>query len=426
MPVKVIPPWHQSTEILTSCPHFYIESEINNNRLPGGMDSARGLQVHRTMASYTSHCALKGVSVDLAAFDQFAAGAGPVAARILAGVRDGFEVDYRHILATELTLSLDEDFTPTDIPEAIAGMGAQDSENDAAVVGTLDALYSFPEQGAMRIDDYKSHPRPFDPADKLQCKTYSLMIFAHFPWVMRVTFRLIFVRYRNVVREVEFTRSDVPDLLAAVKSARARQVSIHADYEAGKAIDAVAGNHCCYCPLLSNAKCPIAKYNPQMQLTPEQRLNFNLWYSQFSRQNNAAMRTYVQETGKRITLKDFNGKSYIFGEQEKEAELFPVFQMDGETIAFTQITHQPVLPIIDLLADYAADNPDDSRWMRNVVISSSSLRKYLKANKRSFLDQAIEDTCEKVTKVSLRVSKPLDAVPDEEDEDEDEEDFEDE
>jgi len=419
--IQPVPPWHQSTEFLTSCPKLYVTSVIEGHPQPGGLDSARGRQVHQVGAAYISYCALERVSCDLKKFDELAAGAGPLAARILSGMRDSFEVDHAHVLATEMTLSLDGNFMPTDIAEEVAGTCAE-TGRDAMVVGTLDALYSFPEKSAMRIDDLKTHPHPFDPADKLQSKTYALLVFAHWLWVETITFRLIFVRYRNVVREVEFTRAQIPDLIAAVSAGRARQVKIHADYAAGKEIEALAGTHCWYCPLLTNAACPIAAYNANMQLTMQQRLNFNLWYSQFSRANNAAMKAFVQEKGRSIILKDYNGKSYVFGPVEKEAEIYPVFKfIDGRMTL--RDGANPDLPIIDLLVMYAEDpeNAGDLLWMRNLVLSSTTLKKYLKTNKRAFLDQAVEDAATKITKTPLRVSKPLDAVPEEEDYDDDDE-----
>lgn len=416
--IQNVPAWHQSTEFLTSCPTLYVESVIRNHPQPGGLDSARGKQVHEVGSKYVNYCAQERVSFDLKKFDELAAGAGPLAARILQGMRDSYEVDFAHVLATELTLSLDVAFLPTDVPEAIAGTVAE-TGLDAEVVGTLDALYAFVDEGTMRIDDLKTHPHPFDPADKLQAKTYALLVFLHWEWVKKIVFRLVFVRYRKVTREVTFTRDQIPDLIAAVKAGRARQKKIHADYEAGERIEAIAGTHCWYCPLLSNAKCPIAQYNENSQLTMAQRLNFNLWYAQFSRKNNQVMKSYVQEKGKPIVLKDYNGKAYVYGPTEREMEVYPVFKFTANGMEFRDQVN-PLLPIIDLLIDYAVDNPGDSWWMRNVVISSTSLKKYLKTNKRAFLDQAVEDTVEKVTKTPLRVSKPLDAVPEEEDYDEEE------
>jgi hypothetical protein len=416
--IQPVPPWHQSTEFLTSCPTLYVESVIKGQPQPGGMDSARGRQVHEVGAKYVSHCALHRVSSDLKVFDELSAGVGPLAARILSGMRDSYEVDYEHALASELTLSLDDNFMPTDVPEAIAGT-CSDTGRDAMVVGTLDALYSFPETRSMRIDDLKTHPRPFDPDETLQAKTYALLVFSHWLWVEKITFRLIFVRYRKVTREVEFSRDQIPALIAAVSAGRSRQIKIHEDFAAGNDIEAIAGTHCWYCPLLTNGACPIAEYNSAMQLTMEQRLNFNLWYAQFSRANNLAMKNYVQERGKPIVLRDYNGKAYVYGPVEKESTVYPVFKFIDEQMALRDQVN-PVLPIIDLLVDYAVDNPGDSLWMRHITISATSLSRYLKTNKRAFLDQAVEDTADKVPKTPLRVSKPLDAadIPDDDDEDE--------
>lgn len=418
--IQTVPPWHQSTEALTSCPVLYTESVIRGNPQPGGLESARGQQVHRTGAAYISYCALHQITSDLQVFDKLAAGAGPLAARILTGMRDSFEVDWQHVVATELTLSVDAEFLPTDVPQEAAGTAAE-TGRDAIVVGTLDALYSFPELAEMRIDDLKTHPKPFDPTDTLQGKTYAVLTFLHWPWVQKIKFRLIFVRYKNVTREIEFTRDQLPELIATIRSARERQIKIHADHEAGKTPEAVAGNHCYYCPLLTNGECPIAKYNANMQLTMQQRLNFNLWYSAFSRKNNATMRAFVQETGKTIVLRDYNGKHYTYGPVPVEMEVYPVFRFGKDNVMELRDGVNPALPIIDLLIDYAADNPEDSEWMKNVSVSSTGLKRYLKTNKRAFLDQAIEDTVVKVPKQPFRVSKPLDTVPEEEEDEEAEE-----
>lgn len=414
-----IPPWHQSTELKTSCPTYYAESEIKGNEMPGGMESARGNEVHHTASSYAAYCATKQVVMDLNAFDNLAKGAGPVAAKILSGMRESFRVDWQSLIATELPMSLDENFRPTEVVEALAGI-CSDSGLPAHYSGTLDALYGFREEFRAGIVDFKTHPRPFEPGETLQAKTYAVFVFTHFPWVNTVTFALVFVRYKNLYRSVTYSRQDLPALIEAIKSARERQKMIHAEYDAGKTLEAVAGNHCLYCSLLSNAKCPIARWNPQMQLTQEQRLNFNLFYSQFSKANNKAMKEYVQETGKSITLKDFNGKIYQFGPQESESDIYPLFKATATGVE--QDGNRLVMPVVDLLADYAYAAPEDTSFLGKVQISSTSLKSYLKAKKRSVLDLAIDDVVEKVTKVKLAVSRPLESLPEEvTDEDEEEE-----
>ncbi|CAN5951007.1 unnamed protein product [Sphagnum jensenii] len=386
------------------------------------MESARGNEIHHTAATYAAYCAMKQVPMDLAVFDIFSKGAGSVAARILSGMRETLKIDWQHLFATELPLSLDEDFRPTELVESLVGI-CSNSGKPAHYSGTLDNLYFFQDEHRADITDYKSHPRPFDPSDTLQAKTYSLFVFSHFAWVQSINFTLIFVRYANVSKSVSYTRQDLPMLIEAVKAGRERQKMIHADYDAGKKLDAVAGNHCIYCPLLANAKCPIGKWNPQMQLTPEQRLNFSLWYSAFSKANNKAMKEYVQETGKPITLKDFNGKAYQFAPQESESEVYPLFKATATGIA-VDAQNRLIMPVVDLLNDYAYAAPDDVAWMGKVQISSTSLKSYLKTKRRTVLDQAIEDITEKITKVKLAVSKPLDSLPEEvDDESENESDF---
>ena len=220
-----IPPLHQSTESMTACTLFYIESVIKGRKKPGGMESARGIQVHKVHADYASWCAHKGVDMDLDAFDRFAKGAGPMATKILVGMRDSYRVDYSHLLATEIPFSLDENFQPTDVPESIDGVSV-DTGLPAHYQGTLDALYLFREECKGLIDDAKTHPRPYEPSDPnkpLQGKMYSLFVLLHFPWIEEVTFRLVFVRFRNLIREVTYKREDIPALIESVKAARERQ-----------------------------------------------------------------------------------------------------------------------------------------------------------------------------------------------------------
>jgi hypothetical protein len=51
------------------------------------------------------------------------------------------------------------------------------------------------------------------------------------------------------------------------------------------------------------------------------------------------------------------------------------------------------------------------------VISSTELNSKLGAKKRSFLDQSCSDKADKVTKVKMKLSKPLDSIPEEFEED---------
>lgn len=419
-----IPPLRQSTVEVMSCPVFYVESQIKRRPQPGGIESARGTQFHHAASRYTSYCAVKGVSQDLEAFDRFTEGVGHAAHKILVGMRESYTVDFTHLLATELSMALDDNFQPTDVVEAIEGT-VGDSGEPSAYQGTPDAVYAFREQFLIQIDDFKTHPRPFEPAETLQGKMYSLFMFQHFPWVQEVRFRLIFVRYRNLFREVTYTRADVPAMIEVVRSARARQRMIHDMVEAGEAIEAIPGSHCQYCPLLSNRRCPISEFNPAMQLSYEDRLKFAIWYKVFSASNTKVLRERVDATGRSVFLKDYNGKIYKFGPEEKNSKVYPLFKGDGKTL---EVDHRgkPLMPIIDLLMDHFDTFPDDVGWMSKLEISGTKLKSYLGTKKRVLLDQAVSDSADDVTKVKMTVSKPLDAMPDEDeefDEDGDDEEF---
>jgi hypothetical protein len=405
-----IPPWHQSTESLTACPLFYVTAEIKGKKQPGGMDSARGNQVHKTGAAIAAWCAHKGVAMDLEAFDRLSQGAGPAAAKILVGMRESYQCDYAHLLATEVPMSLDENFHPTNVVGSIEGISG-DSGLPPCYTGTLDALYIFREESKAQIDDLKSHFFPYEPDKTLQGKTYALFVFQHFDWVQEVTFRLIFVRYKNLVKTQSFTRKDIPALIEAVKAARARQVMIHQMYDAGQKIEYFSGPHCNYCPLLSDGSCPISKFNENMQLTWEDRGKYALWYPIFNKKNNATMKARIQETGRPITVKDFNGKIYQFKGWEIESRVYPLFQATADGIA-TDPQGNPIMPIVSLLLDKDLIPLDDREWMNKLVISSTKMDGPLKTKKRVLAHQVITDKADKVPKVKFQ-AKQIDEIPDE-------------
>jgi len=419
-----IPPLRQSTSEVMSCRLSYVESFIKGRKQPGGLDSARGVQIHNTLGRYAAWCATKQLGQDLQAFDTFAEGVGLQAHKILAGVRDSYVVDWKNLFATELPMSMDENFNPTDVVESLDGI-VQSSGEPTAHQGTLDTLFMFRDEYKINIDDFKSHSRPYEPAETLQGKMYCLMAFQHFPWVQEIQFRLVFVRYQRVYRTVVYKRSDIPQLIEAVRSARLGQKMIHDDYQNGREIEATAGTHCFWCSLLSDASCPIAQYNAAMQLTMPQRLNFALWYGNFSKVNKAVMKDYVQATGKPIVIKDGNEKFYKYGHEEKESKVYPIFK---KTVDGLEKNNQGnyVMPIVELLLDHAHASPDDLEWLGNLFISATKLEGYLKAKMRAFTHQAISDTADKVTKTPIRISKPLDAEPTDDDaevDDDEEEEF---
>lgn len=403
-----IPPLRQSYESPMSCPTGYVHSVIKREGKPGSIESVRGVQFHRVMSQYASWCAAKGIAQDLAAFDRFAQGVGPQAERLLAGLRDGYTVDQQHLFATELSMSLDANMRPTSVSMEVDS--CEDSEEEPVYQGTLDTLYLFMDDAAALIDDFKTHVKPYNPDETLQAKMYPLFVFQHFPWVQSVKFRLVFTRYRNLSREVVYHRSDLRTLMDIVKARRSLQEAIHAEYNAGRDLDVISGSHCGWCPLLSNRECPIGEWNENMQMTPEDWLKWDLWNSAFSRVNHARMKDRVQNTGKPIIIRDYNGKAYRYGAEDKESSVYPLFEATADGIVIDK-DGNPSMPVVSLIMDYAdmEENADDLAWLGKLVISSTKLESYLKAKKRVHLHQAITDAAEKITKVKMKVSKPLDA-----------------
>jgi hypothetical protein len=119
----------------------------------------------------------------------------------------------------------------------------------------------------------------------------------------------------------------------------------------------------------------------------------------------------VQETGKPITLKDFNGKSYQFKGWDSEGLSYPLFQATADGVA-TDKEGNPIMPIVSLLLDKTLIPPDDREWLGKLVISSTKMDGPLKTKKRVLAHQVITDAAEKVTKVKFQ-AKPVDEIPDE-------------
>jgi len=438
-----IPPLHQSTRILTACPKFYVTSVIEGRKKPGSQAASRGTQVHRVMAQYASHCARKGVSMDLDAFDEFAKGVGPTAGKILAGMRESYSVDFTHLFATEVTMALDENMRPTAVSGPLEGTTV-DSGLPPHFEGTLDAMYMFREESSIMIDDAKTHARPFDPKDPefaLQSQMYSVFAFQFFPWVQKVKFRLWFVRYKNLTRDVEYTRQELPAIIDAVKTARSLQLSIHDTYDTGGDIEAIGNDGCFYCPLLSGRECPILQDNANAQGKPDEWLSTEIVYSAYAKVNRTRMKSWIQANGRAIILRDFNQKSYSYGPTSSEGSVYPLFQATADSVAtrclrcFEAFDYvpangqcpkcqnslvRPIMPIVDKLEEYAHGNPDDTNWYGKLVISSTELNSKLAAKKRAFLDQSVQDAADKVTRVRTKVSKPQDSIVEEPEEDENE------
>jgi hypothetical protein len=401
---EVIPPTRQSHEIMTSCPVNYATQVIEHRQMPGGMDAARGTDIHDVSAKYQNHCALKEVKMDLEAFDRLAKGAGAEASRILSGIRDNWQIDYAHLLVTECKMALDGQFRPTHVQEALRSV-CSDSGEPAEYEGTPDAIYVYRDEKRVYIPDLKSHARAFDPDDTLQAKMYSIFCFQHFDWAETITFELIFCRYKNLRRSVTFTRKDIPMLVEAVKSQRSRQIAIHVDYAAGNALQAISGKQCRYCTRSTDLTCPIASMNDYIKVKPEDGLRYILWYGDFAAKMKRLLAEYVDATGRDIILRDYNGKIVKYGPVPSESSLYPIFVRKDKSI-LRDPHGDPIMPIIGEILEWIKEEPLDADWVPKLLISSTELNKPLGANKRAILDQRIQDLAIKVSKPQLKITYP--------------------
>jgi hypothetical protein len=224
------------------------------------------------MSQYINHCSSLKISSDWNYFDQLTRAAGPVAGPILDGMRNSYEVDWNRSFATEVVLALDEELRPAykvidadtgKVTEIKRHPGVTYSEELAAHIGTLDHILVNEEIVRGKIEDFKSHPSPFE-ADTYQAYLYALMLLLHIPTLQDVTFELIFVRYTNCARRDMWRRADIAELSAHVRRARERQRDIHAHPDMAEAIPSKI---CVYCPLAKNFTCPIAEWNEYTTLS---------------------------------------------------------------------------------------------------------------------------------------------------------------
>lgn len=390
--IKPAPPLRQSLIETLACPRSYKAIVIDGLTPPPSPASDRGDDVHHVHAVYTMYCVKRQIPADWEAFDRIAEMAGPEASEILEGVRENYEVDWEHTTGTEVRFELDENFQPSGGDPAYAGTRDVDTvDGDAG--GTI---------------DWKSHIRPFPQSDvpNVQSDMYALSRFQENDELQKLTFRFRFVRYAHCERVAEYTRADIPALMAKMEAHRRRQLAIHAHPEKAEAIPS---KQCLYCPLL-NGLCPISpRVNPWAQadaVTWTKRLVYLTYAMEQAKQ---ILREHVQASGAPIEYTDGKGERYIFGPKAIETQEFPL------------------IPTMQKLLDYRhteEENPTgkggvpDVAWIANLRVGATKLKQYLRPKKRAFLHQSIMDTVAvKVTKTPTRLHRP-DDEPEEEGEDE--------
>jgi len=412
--IKPAPPLSQSITKQLSCPRSYRAIVIDGLKPAPSGPSDRGNEVHDVAANYTDHCVARRIAGDWAAFDRIAQLVGAEAFAILEGVRDNYVVDFEHVVGTEIWFCLGDDFKPVKVPSESQDWNRERketwaAEHGVAYAGTIDIGLLLDDQGG--IDDWKSNIRPFDAPDE-QSDEYAVAWFQLNPQIETVTFRFRFVRYAHCERTAEYTRADLPRLMAALEHHRAKQLAIH---EHPEKAEAIPSKQCLYCPLL-NQGCPIdPAVNPYAGRDPLQWTMRLVYLTRAMKQAKEILKEALEATGDPIEYVDGTGERYFFGKKATESEIFPLFDMDAtRKFVFQDDQGQPRMPIVEALRDWYGVAPDDAPLFKGINISSTGLKAPLKAGKRAIIHQAVMDHTRKVTKVKLGLHQPDDDPEDEE------------
>jgi hypothetical protein len=370
---KSLPPLSQSRYGDMACETLYIQKHVRRERAAESEPAARGIEIHEILATYINHLVKNRRSTDLEVFDALIKGASVEVREVLQRCRDNHAFDPENILATELYIALDQDFSPV-----------EDSATDARTAeyeGTLDLviLHSLTEA---EIDDWKSYYQIID-ADTFQSKLYPLLLMCLNPSLERVKFALEFVRY-GASRCVEYTRKDLPWLKELAQRERTRQSRLHRRASSGSlALKASPGRHCTWCPLLLNG-CPVAETNPYARMTAEKRLRFALWLQEAEKQNTRVLKDLMVKRGP-IKYRDGNQFEYL-------ADFVPV-----------EKKFYPYRDAVSILDEWFRAHQDERSLQEKLTISG--LSSALKAEKRAELAQKLTDVVDVRVETELRIGR---------------------
>ncbi len=370
---KSIPPLSQSRHGDMACETLYVRKHVQCARVGESEPAARGIEIHRILATYINHLVRTKRSTDLETFEALIKQAGAEAREVLERFRDNHVFDPEKILAAELYIALDQDFHPIED----SNDGGQTPEYE----GTLDLvmLHSLTEA---EIEDWKSYYQIID-ADTFQSKFYPLLLMCLNPSLERVKFVLEFVRY-GVSRFVEYTRRDLPWLKEVAQRERARQRKLHESvFGEDPNLKASPGRHCTWCPLLLNG-CPVAETNPYGQMTAEERLRFALWLQEAEKQNTKVLKDLMVERGP-IHYQDGNQGEYL-------ADFVPVEKKF--------YSYRDAASILD---EWFRARPDDQGLLDKLTVSG--LSSALKADKRAELAEKLTNIADMRVDTELRIGR---------------------
>jgi hypothetical protein len=368
-----LPALSQSRRGDMACETLYVRKHVTNGKVPESEPAARGIEIHQILAAYINHLVATRRPTDLEVFDTLTKGGGAEAREVLDKFRDNHAFDPEKILATELHITLDQDFLPI-----------ADSTEDGRrpeYEGTLDLVMIHPLTKA-EIRDWKSYFQIID-ADTFQSKFYPLLLMCLNPSLERVKFVLEFVRY-GVSRCVEYTRKDMPWLKELAQRERARQGKLH-ELAASRERDLKVspGRHCTWCPLLLNG-CPVAQTNPYLQMTAEQRLRFALWLQEAEKQNTKVLKDLLVERGP-IRYRDDNQSEYL-------ADFVP-----------TEKRFYPYRDAVSIIDEWFRTHPDEQALRDKLTISG--LSSGLKAEKRAELAKKLANIVDMRVETELKIGR---------------------
>jgi hypothetical protein len=359
-----IVPLSQSRQGDMACEKLYVFKHVRHEKIAESEPAARGIEIHRVLATYIDHLVQVRRAIDLEVFDQLVRNASGESREVLERFRDNHAFDPDKVLATELHIALDDDFRPIDDSWSSDGGPNTKTAGIAGYEGTLDLvmLHSLTEA---EIEDWKSYYQVI-AADTFQSKFYPMLLMSLNPTLERVKFNLEFVRY-GTSRSVEYTRADLPWLRELAQTERARQREFHR-LNGSRMAKASPGRHCTWCPLLLNS-CPVAKTNPYRRMTPERRLRFALWLQQAERHNTIVLKDLVTERGP-IRYRDENQNEYVAAFEPIEKKSYPYNK------------------VASVLAEWVESHPEDKELMEGLTASGLSSR--LKAKKRRALAEELK------------------------------------
>ncbi len=107
-----VPPLSQSRYGDMACQTLYVYKHVLRGATMESGPAARGIEIHRILATYIDHLVKVRRALDLEVFDQLMRSASGEAREVLERFRDNHSFDPETVLATELYIALDEDFRP--------------------------------------------------------------------------------------------------------------------------------------------------------------------------------------------------------------------------------------------------------------------------------------------------------------------------